>query len=384
MSKPCSLHMRRPFSGLQNAEHALVSASGECSWKLIQGKEEEEEEEEEEDKEAPIRVSASSYSKILKKCCDSLIDGRIIHDHIIRHGFDKNIYVVNCLGYFYGNFGALREAYWLFRDIFGHGRDVFSWNFLIRAYAKDGRLNDAFEFFQQMHVEDVLPDKFSFICLLSSCDYRDQGMPLHSCIIEHALETQNLIGNTLISFYGKCGRLEEAHSSFEMMSTQRDIVSWNSLLVGYAQLGECDNVFQTFENMLAESLKPDLVTFIIVLNACSRTGLCHKSQTYFQAMSRDYGINPTLQHHGCMIDLFGRWGQVDEAIIMIKRMPFCANLAIWNTVLGACRNLGKEGLGKEAFVNAIQLDDGDSAAYVLMSHIFAFSSSSNIHEGISL
>ena len=136
--------------------------------------------------------------------------------------------------------------------------------------------------------------------------------------------------------------------------------------------------------MQEEGIKPDAITFVSILNACSRTGLCHQSQTYFQAMSRDYGINPTLQHHGCMIDLFGRWGQVDEAIMMIKRMPFCANLAIWNTVLGACRNLGKEGLGKEAFVNAIQLDDGDSAAYVLMSQIFAFSSSSNIHEGISL
>ena len=126
-----------------------------------------------------------------------------------------------------------------------------------------------------------------------------------------------------------------------------------------------------FERMLGEQIKPDPITFIIVLNACSRAGLSSKSKTYFESMSKDFGIIPTLEHHAGLVDLLCRVGQLDKAVSIIKKMPFSPNLVVWNTVLGACRYNGNVELGKHAFEHSLDLDEKDPAAYILMSQICA-------------
>ena len=121
--------------------------------------------------------------------------------------------------------------------------------------------------------------------------------------------------------------------------------------------------------MLGQGIKPNMITFIIVLNACSRRGLSSASLTYFEAMSKRYGIIPTVEHHCCMVDLYSRAGQLDEAIEIIRKMPISPNLGLWHAFLSACTNWGNAFLGKHAFEHARSLDDKDAATFVLMSHI---------------
>jgi pentatricopeptide repeat protein len=123
--------------------------------------------------------------------------------------------------------------------------------------------------------------------------------------------------------------------------------------------------------MLGQGIEPDTVSFLVVMCACSRKGLFHESKTYFEAMTEDYGMVPTIRHHSCIVDLLGRTGEVDKAVEMIKKMPFCPNLVIWHTVLGASRYWGSSSIGKQAFQEAVHLDKNDAVAYIMISHIIA-------------
>ena len=170
--------------------------------------------------------------------------------------------------------------------------------------------------------------------------------------------------------YAKCGSLTRAEQVFDKLPV-RNVVSWTSLMTGYVQIGEYETVFRVFDKMLGEGVKPNLITFVVVLHACSQTGLVSKSHTYFEAMSKDFGIIPTLEHHAGLVDLLCRVGQLDKAVSIIKKMPFSPNLVVWNTVLGACRYNGNVELGKHAFEHSLDLDEKDPAAYILMSQICA-------------
>jgi pentatricopeptide repeat protein len=323
------------------------------------------------------------------KACGSIGEmerGKQIHGSIEKEGLlGSNIVLGNTLVSMYSKCGLVYDALKVFSNL--SKKDTISWNTMIGGFSQCEYGHEALKYLEKMQLEGFFPDAVTYACSLKACSCigaTRKACEIHAEVAQRGILEGNLIvGSTLVEMYAKCGSILTAREVLKKLPVQ-DIVSWNSLLVGYAHLGECEKLFYTFDKMIDESIKPDPVTFLVVLNACSRVGHCQKSQTYFAAMSRDYGMVPTLRHHGCVIDLFGRWGRVKEAVTMIERMPFAANLAIWNTVLGACRNLGKEELGKQAFANALQLDAGDSAAYVLMSHIVASSvGSTKRHDAVS-
>jgi hypothetical protein len=100
-------------------------------------------------------------------------------------------------------------------------------------------------------------------------------------------------------------------------------------------------------------------------------GLWYKGEMYFQAMTREYGITPIIDHYACMIDLLGRSGLLDKASGMIEELPICPNLVVWHTILCACKSWGNVQYGKEAFNHVMHLDRSDGSAYVFLSHIYA-------------
>ena len=151
-----------------------------------------------------------------------------------------------------------------------------------------------------------------------------------------------------------------------------DAVTWNAKIGVYAEHGyyELANCF--FERMIyEENLKPDHITFVNMLAACSHSGLLEKGQIYFESMNSKYGLVPTLEHHTCMVGLFGRAGHFNGAEIVINGIPFSRDIAVWHTVLSACKKWGNVGLGKLAFGCATQLDVDHAASYVFMGDIYA-------------
>eukprot|EP00249_Psilotum_nudum_P028207 c36938_g1_i1 orf=2-415(+) len=136
--------------------------------------------------------------------------------------------------------------------------------------------------------------------------------------------------------YGKCGSLEDASSVFDNMPC-RDLVSWNAIIAVYGQNGYGKDALELFWRMQLEDVKPDSTTFICILSACSHSGLVEEGRSYFASMSRDYDIILIADHYGCMVDILGRAGLLDDAEDLINNMPFQPGAIEWGTLLGACR-----------------------------------------------
>ena len=171
--------------------------------------------------------------------------------------------------------------------------------------------------------------------------------------------------------YARCNALLKAEQVFNMLPIQ-DVVSWTALIAGYAQNGEHETVFKLFNKMVGEGIKPNLVTFIVILNACSFLGLLDKGRMYFETMGVSYGICPTLEHHTCIVDLLGRIGYIESAMKAIQAMPSCNHLPMWFSLLGASEKWGNVQLGRLVFNHVVQLDKSGNRsglAYTYMNNI---------------
>lgn len=161
------------------------------------------------------------------------------------------------------------------------------------------------------------------------------------------------------------------HDFFFDIITERDVVAWTAMIVGHAQHGEGDKALELFEQMQSEGIKPNHITFVGVLSACSHVGLINEGWQYFEFMNRDHSIVPTVDHYACMVDILGRAGRQDEAENLINQMPFKPNALVWRTLLGTCRIHGKMELGKRAAERILELEPDDDATYVLLSNMNA-------------
>ena len=118
-------------------------------------------------------------------------------------------------------------------------------------------------------------------------------------------------------------------------------------------------------------MKPNDVTFLCVLSACSHVGLVDEGQHYFDYMSRDYDITPRGQHYAYMVDILGCSGWLQEAYEFIKQIPSEPIASGWGTFLGACRMHDNMELGKLAAEKLFYLDPHNSGTHVLLSNIYA-------------
>lgn len=263
----------------------------------------------------------------------------------------KELTLSNTLVHMYAKCGSLAFAQQVFDKL--SVRDVVTWSNLIAGYAEQGYCVEALKRLEWMQLEGVSPDVITFACCLKACGSIgaiSQGQELHYEIVRQGLHERDLmVGNALVDMYGKCGSLTLAREVFDSLPA-RDVVTWNALMSLFSQQGD-KNIFHVFDKMLGYGTRPDEATFSIVLSTCSRMALFDESQAYFELMSKLYHMVPTIEHHGCMIDLLSRSGELRKAVAVIKEMPFCPNLPVWRSVLGACRNWGNLEMAKEAFIH---------------------------------
>jgi pentatricopeptide repeat protein len=177
------------------------------------------------------------------------------------------------------------------------------------------------------------------------------------------------VGNVLVDSYVKSGSLIEARQVFDSLKVQ-DVVSWTSLIAGYAFQGMSKAVFHLFGKMGEQGICPDAVVLQSVLTACDHSGLVDMGRAYFEAIGREYGRTPTISHHNAMVDILARAGRFEEVVEMLEKMPLQPDQVTWLSVLSACRRWGNVKLAEKAFVNAVKLDEEDDAAFLLMCNIY--------------
>eukprot|EP01018_Ginkgo_biloba_P010984 Gb_29028 [translate_table: standard] len=254
-----------------------------------------------------------------------------------------------------------------------HKRDILSWTAMIAGYTQNEHGEEALKLFSQMKHLGLRAIQSTFTCVLSACASLaalEQGKQLHNHTIKTGFEPGIIVGNALITMYCKCGSIDEAYRVFEKMP-ERDVITWNAMIAGYAQHGCGKEALQIFELMQKVGIKPNHITLVGVLSACSHAGLVDEGRHYFDSMLVEHGITATTEHYTCMVDLLGRAGCLDEAEEFVNSMPFEPNASMWGALLGASRIHGNMELGKRAAEHIFKLEPENAGMYVLLSNMYA-------------
>ncbi|XP_058211231.1 pentatricopeptide repeat-containing protein At2g13600-like [Rhododendron vialii] len=260
-------------------------------------------------------------------------------------------------------------------------RNIVSWNALIAGYTQNGDNEEAIGLFCLLKRESIRPTHYTFGNLLNaSANLADLklGKQAHAHVLKHGFrfrfnsgpEHDIFLGNTLINMYMKCGSAEDGGLVFKNM-LERDWVSWNAMIVGYAQNGHGTEALAMFKEMMVAGQKPDHVTMIGVLCACVHAGLVEEGRHYFHSMSKAHGLEPQKDHYTCMVDLLGRAGSLEEAKNLIESMPMRPDNIVWGSLLASCKVHGNIQLGKVVAEKLLEIDPMNSGPYVLLSNMYA-------------
>ncbi|KAK1282745.1 Pentatricopeptide repeat-containing protein [Acorus calamus] len=257
----------------------------------------------------------------------------------------------------YSNHGSVAEA----RQVFDENpvRDAFSHNTIIDVYVKIGELGIACRVFDAMPCRDVV----SWGTLLSGA--------IHEYIGRRSPVSPNVyVSTALVDMYAKCGCMDLAREVFEA-SPYKNVFTWNAMVVGFAMHGHGELLVEYFYRMLKGGVRPDGVSFLGVLVGCSHAGLVDTAHWIFDQMEGVHGVRRELKHYGCMADLMGQAGLIEEVLDMIKDMPMKADAFIWGGLLGGCRIYGNIEVAEIAFKRLMELDPDDSGIYTVMASVYA-------------
>ncbi|KAF8392636.1 hypothetical protein HHK36_022985 [Tetracentron sinense] len=300
-------------------------------------------------------------------------NGRSIHGFIMSRGWlMEDIFIGNAIVDMYAKLGSIDSAHKVFEGM--PVKDVISWNTLITGYAQNGLASEALEIYCLMgQCKGITPDQGTLVSILPAYSHvgaLQQGMKIHGRALKTGLHMDIFVGTCLIDMYAKCGRLDDAMSLFDQVPRQSS-VPWNAIISSYGIHGHGEKALKLFGEMQDERVKPDHVTFVSLLSACSHAGLIDQGHRCFRLMLEDYGIQPSLKHYGCMVDLLGRAGHLDMACEFINNMPIRPDASVWGALLGACRIHGNVELGTFASDRLFEVDSQNVGYYVLLSNIYA-------------
>jgi len=324
-------------------------------------------------KQIGMKLNQFTYASILSvsSTLPAFEEGKQLHGHIIQTGFDSNVFVGSALVDMYAKSGSIQCA----RQVLDKmpEQDVISCNAMIAGYVQYGYGEEALKLFCQMQHTGLESDEATFASIVSACAnlaVLEHGRHIHAHIFCIGFESSMSVVNALVTMYAKCGDIEDARKVFEKM-IERDVVSWNAMIVGHAQHGDGVEALRLFDQMLLTGIRPDAITFLGVLSACSHTGLVDRGHYYFHSMRNEHNITPRMDHHACMIDLLGRAGCLDEAEDFINKMPFQPDVSIWVALLSACRVHGNIEIGKHVAQLLFDLEPQNTSSYVLLSNIYS-------------
>ena len=311
--------------------------------------------------------------RVLSACTQlgDLNSGEWIHKCIMEMGMVRNVFVGTSLVDMYAKCGNMEKA----RSVFDGmpEKDIVSWGAMIQGYALNGLPKEAIDLFLQMQRENVKPDCYTVVGVLSACarlGALELGEWVSGLVDRNEFLYNPVLGTALIDLYAKCGSMSRAWEVFKGMK-EKDRVVWNAIISGLAMNGYVKISFGLFGQVEKLGIKPDGNTFIGLLCGCTHAGLVDEGRRYFNSMYRFFSLTPSIEHYGCMVDLLGRAGLLDEAHQLIRNMPMEANAIVWGALLGACRIHRDSQLAELVLKQLIELEPWNSGNYVLLSNIYS-------------
>ncbi|KAG9449442.1 hypothetical protein H6P81_009407 [Aristolochia fimbriata] len=251
-------------------------------------------------------------------------------------------------------------------------KNVVSWSGLIYGYSQVGEDEEALRLFKQAIVANLEVNDFTFSSVVRVCGHLtllELGSQIHSLCIKTSFDSSCFVGSALVSLYSKCGLIRQCYRVFEEMP-DRNLGAWNSMIIACAQHAHTKQAFEIFSEMNLKGHKPNFITFLSVLYACSHAGLVKEGEMYFKMM-REYGIEAGPQHYACMVDLFGRAGKIPEAVDLISKMPVEPTESVWGALLTGCRIHGDTETAVLAADKLLELGSMTSGMHMLLSNAYA-------------
>ena len=345
-----------------------------------------------------------TFPFVIRSCSELLWQrlGEQIHGQVWKFGLKSHNVTENALIDMYTKFGDLTNAHKVFGEmgdpdvvswnglIFGYARlgqmesarvlfdempcrTIVSWTGMITGYCGVGRYADALDIFRRMQMVGMEPDEISVIAVLPACAQLgalEVGKWIHMYSERNGFLQRTGVYNALVEMYAKCGCIDEARSLFDQL-VEKDVISWSTMIGGLANHGKAHAAIELFQDMQKAQVTPNGITFLGVLSACTHAGLWNEGLKYFDVMRVDYHIAPEIEHYGCLVDLLGRSGQLEQALDAISKMPTKPDARIWNSLLSSCRIHRNLEIAIVAMEQLSELEPEESGNYVLLANIYA-------------
>ncbi|KAK0597174.1 hypothetical protein LWI29_022573 [Acer saccharum] len=296
--------------------------------------------------------------------------GGSIHCIVVKTGYEGDVFVGSSLVDMYAKCGDLKIARKVFDEM--PERNVVSWCGMIYGYSEFGEDEEALKLFKQAVCTDLQVNDFTFASVISVCGdstLLELGKQIHGLCVKTNFELSIFVGSSLISLYSKCGVIEAAYQVFEEMP-MKNLGTWNAMLIACAQHAHTNKVLALFKEMGSFGMKPNFITFVCVLYACSHAGLVEKGK-YFFGLMKEYGIEPRPQHFSSLVDLLGRAGKLQEAVSIIEEMPIAPTESIWGALLTGCRIHGNTELAAYTADKVTDLGSMSAGMHVMIANAYA-------------
>ncbi|XP_078447667.1 pentatricopeptide repeat (PPR) superfamily protein [Wolffia australiana] len=332
--------------------------------------------------------------------------GAAVHQRVIKRGLSADSAVCNAVMDTYGKCGRMAEA----RRVFDEMRNptVVSWTVILSGALRWEGLDSA------RRVFDLMPEKndvsftvmaagyveaglrrealaavaemvfspgggprglshVSLCALLSACSQAGDlavGRWAHAFSAKAGAAREPgavMVSTALVDMYAKCGRIQCARRVFDGMP-DRNVVTWNVILGGLAMHGLAEEALRLYSGMTESGVRPDEITLVAVLAACSRAGLVDQGRRFFLAAPP---AARKVEHYACMVDLLGRAGLVEEAVGVVSSMPLAPNEVVLGSLLAACALHGWAELGGRVTARLAEMGAPETDHLVILSNIYA-------------
>ncbi|KAI3496174.1 hypothetical protein L1887_38528 [Cichorium endivia] len=325
-----------------------------------------------------VKGDRTTFAVVFSSCASLglLKGGKQVHASSVKFHVDDDIYVASGLIGMYSKCEKINLAKCIFDRMNGQDQDIVCWNSMMVGLSLNNLDNEALMLFKKLLETEMIPTQFSYATVLSSCtklSSLSHGRQIHAHVIKHEIVTDVVVGSALIDMYSKCGDVNDARLVFDTMP-KKNTITWNEMIHGYAQNGQGEKGVSLFKEMInnsCENLKPDAITFIAVLTACSHSGLIDYGIKIFNSMFQEHGIEPLSDHYTCVIDSLGRDGRFDEVEGILDNMSCVSDPILWEVLLSSCRVHDNVKLAKRAAEELIRINPCNATPYVLLANMYS-------------
>ncbi|OVA13037.1 Pentatricopeptide repeat [Macleaya cordata] len=323
-----------------------------------------------------VNPGVETLTLVISVCAKSgnLLQGEKIHGYAIKTGL-VDIVLQTSLVDLYAKCGEVGISARLFKEL--PQRNYITWSSMISGFIQNGYFMEAIELFQQMQTEDFEPGieiLRSLFLAYTNLGALRLGKGVHCFVLKNIIysseEEKTTIETSILNMYAKCGSIISAKRCFDRI-VAKDVVAWSSMIDGYSGHGRGIEAIETFEQMQEEGVKPNSITFLSLLSACSHSGLVSEGCRIFSYMNSRFGVKPDLNHYTCMVDLLGRSGKLQEAVDIIEKMDVEPDSRIWGALFAASRVYSDNEIGVYAAQNLLELEPDNAGYRTLLSNLHA-------------